>query len=160
ITRLPEYYLTAAEREILTERCAEIAEVTQAQTLVELGAGTSEKTLLLLDELDAAGSLERFVPMDASEKVLRASAHAIAGRYPTLGVHAIVGDFERHLSALPAGDNRLIAFLGSTIGNLYPQRRDQFLTAVACATGAQDWFLLGVDLVKDPAVIEAAYDDP
>jgi L-histidine N-alpha-methyltransferase len=160
ITRLPEYYLTNAEREILTGHHAEIAELTQAQMLVELGAGTSEKTLLLLDALTAADSLERFVPLDASEEILRASAHAIADRYPTLAVHAIVGDFERHLSALPAGDNRLIAFLGSTVGNLYPQRRHALFTSVARATGRQDWFLLGVDLVKDAAVIEAAYHDP
>ena len=160
ITRLPEYYLTAAEREILAERAAEIAELTQAQTLVELGAGTSEKTLLLLDALTAADTLEQFVPLDASEETLRISAHTIAGRYPGIGVHAIVGDFERHLSALPAGSNRLVAFLGSTIGNLYPQRRHELFTAVASATGATGWFLLGVDLVKAPAVIEAAYNDP
>jgi L-histidine N-alpha-methyltransferase len=160
ITRLPEYYLTGAEREILTERSPEIAKLTQAQTLVELGAGTSAKTLLLLDALEATDGLERFVPLDASEEILRASAQAIAGRYPTLGVHAIVGDFERHLSALPAGENRLIAFLGSTVGNLYPHRRHELFAAVARETGWRDWFLLGVDLVKDPVVIEAAYNDP
>jgi L-histidine N-alpha-methyltransferase len=160
ITRLPEYYLTAAEREILAERAAEIAELTQAQTLVELGAGTSEKTLLLLDALTAADTLERFVPLDVSEETLRLSANTVADRYPAIGVHAIVGDFERHLSALPAGDSRLVAFLGSTVGNLYPDRRHELFAAVARATGALDWFLLGVDLVKEPAVIEAAYNDP
>lgn len=160
ITRLPEYYLTGAESEILVGHAAEIAELTQAQTLVELGAGTSEKTLLLLDALSATDRLERFVPLDASGEVLRASAHAIAERYPTLGVHAIVGDFERHLAALPAGENQLIAFLGSTVGNLYSRRRHALFTAVAQAAGPHGWFLLGVDLVKDPNVIRAAYDDP
>jgi L-histidine Nalpha-methyltransferase len=160
ITRLPEYYPTAAEREILTTHSAEIATRSAARTLVELGAGTSEKTRLLLDALQAAGSLERFVPLDASEEVLQASAYAIAAEYPTIGVHAIVGDFERHLGALPPGDDRLIAFLGSTIGNLDPVRRQVLLRAVAAQLGPGDSFLLGVDLVKDPAVIVAAYNDP
>ncbi len=160
ITRLPEYYPTMAEREILASCAAEIAARTEAASLVELGAGSSEKTRLLLDALDAAGSLERFVPLDASEEFLRASAHAIADAYPGLGVHAIVADFERHLQALPDGDRRLIAFLGSTVGNLYPDRRRALFETVAAALGPEDAFLLGVDLVKDAAVIEAAYNDP
>ena len=160
ITTLPEYYLTGAEREILAEHADEIAALTQARTLIELGAGTSDKTRLLLDALDATGPLERFVPLDASEQVLVESAHALAGRYPTLGIHAIVGDFERHLHALPPGDGRMIVFLGSTIGNLYPRRRHGLFTAVAAALEPTDSFLLGVDLVKDRAVIEAAYNDP
>lgn len=159
ITRLPEYYLTGAERTILQARADEIAARTGARTLIELGAGTSEKTRLLLDALDAAGSLERFVPLDASEEILRASAHAVADQYPTVGVHAIVGDFERHLHAIPAGTDRLIAFLGSTIGNLDATRRRDLLGAVAQVLAPGDAFLLGVDLVKDPAIIAAAYND-
>jgi L-histidine N-alpha-methyltransferase len=159
ITRLPEYYPTGSEREILTAHSAEIADLSGARTLVELGAGTSEKTRLLLDALEAAGTLERFVPLDVSEQVLRASAEAIAARYPSIGVHGIVGDFERHLSAIPAGECRLIAFLGSTVGNLYPARRAGLFRAVASALAPGDAFLLGVDLVKDPALIEAAYND-
>jgi L-histidine Nalpha-methyltransferase len=114
---------------------------------------------LLLDALEAAGTLERFVPLDVSEQVLRASAEAIAARYPSIGVHGIVGDFERHLSAIPAGECRLIAFLGSTVGNLYPAGRARLFRAVASALAQDDAFLLGVDLVKDPALIEAAYND-
>lgn len=159
ITRLPEYYLTSAEREILTTSAADIAAATQAHTLVELGAGNSEKTLLLLDALSGSGTLERFVPLDASKEVLTASAEEIANRYDSLKVHAIVGDFERHLDALPPGEQRLIVFLGSTIGNLYPERRHALFTSVAAASRADDWFLLGVDLVKEPAVIRAAYGD-
>jgi L-histidine N-alpha-methyltransferase len=159
ITRLPEYYPTGAEREILMARAAEIAELTKGRTLVELGAGTSEKTLLLLDALSAAGTLERFVPLDVSEEVLRASAEAIAQRYPAISVHGIVGDFERDLVALPPGEGRVIAFLGSTVGNLYPERRTKLLRAIAAALAPGDSFLLGVDLVKDPAVIERAYND-
>jgi L-histidine N-alpha-methyltransferase len=159
ITRLPEYYPTNAEREILRAHAAEIAALTNGRTLVELGAGTSEKTLLLLDALSAAGALERFVPLDVSEEVLRSSAEAIADRYPAISVHGIVGDFERDLVALPPGDGRVIAFLGSTIGNLYPERRATLLRAIASALAPGDSFLLGVDLVKDPAVIERAYND-
>jgi L-histidine N-alpha-methyltransferase len=159
ITRLPEYYPTDAEREILAARAAEIAELTKGRTLVELGAGTSEKTLLLLDALSAAGTLERFAPLDVSEEVLRASAEAIADRYPSISVHGIVGDFERDLAALPPGDGRVIAFLGSTVGNLYPARRAKLFRAIAAALAPGDAFLLGIDLVKDPAVIARAYND-
>jgi L-histidine Nalpha-methyltransferase len=158
ITQLPEYYPTGREQEILTAHAAEIAASTGAHTLVELGAGTSAKTRTLLDALQANGTLERFVPLDASEEILRASASAIADVYP-IAVHAIVGDFERHLGAIPRGDNRLVAFLGSTIGNLHPERRGSLLAAIAAALEASDSFLLGVDLVKDPARIEAAYND-
>src|SRR5581483_2700968 len=130
ITRLPEYYLTRSERQILVARAAEIAALTGAQTLVELGSGTSDKTRVLLDALDAAGTLERFVPIDVSEAVLRRSAHLIAHSYPSVRVHAIVGDFERHLQGAPGGDRRLVAFLGSTIGNLDPRRRARLLGEV------------------------------
>jgi L-histidine Nalpha-methyltransferase len=159
ITRLPEYYLTRCEREILVARAGEISSRSEAQMLVELGSGTSEKTRLLLDALAAAGTLRCFVPFDASEEVLRASAQAVADQYAMIGVHAIVGDFEHYLRALPAGENRLIAFLGSTIGNLYPDRRRDLLAAVGATLAPGDAFLLGVDLVKDPALIEAAYND-
>jgi L-histidine N-alpha-methyltransferase len=159
ITRLPEYYPTNAEREILATNATAIAEITKGRTLVELGAGTSEKTLLLLDALCAAGTLERFVPLDVSDEILRSSAAAIAERYPSIGVHGIVGDFERDLAATPAGDARVIAFLGSTVGNLYPERRATLFRAIAAAVMPGDSFLLGVDLVKDPAVIERAYND-
>jgi L-histidine Nalpha-methyltransferase len=159
ITRLPEYYPTGSEREILVAHAEELAARTEARTLVELGSGTSEKTRILLDALEAAGTLQRFVPLDVSEEVLRASAHSIAERYENVGVHAIVGDFERHLAGLPEGESRLIAFLGSTIGNLYPERRARLLAAIASTLGSGDAFLLGVDLVKDAGRIEAAYND-
>jgi L-histidine N-alpha-methyltransferase len=159
ITRLPEYYLFRRESEILLAHAEEIASRTEARTLIELGSGTSEKTRLLLDALDASGTLERFMPLDASEAVLRASAFAAANRYPTIGVHAVVGDFERHLGALPDAENRLVAFLGSTIGNLEPQRRVRLLETVASVLAPGDAFLLGLDLVKAPERIEAAYND-
>ncbi len=159
ITRLPEYYLTRAEREILVARAAEIARLTGADTLVELGSGTSEKTRLLLDALAAAGTLRRFVPFDVSEETLRESADVVSAEYPGVQVHAVVGDFERHLGVVPAGGRRLVAFLGSTIGNLAPVERAVFLARIGAALHPGDAFLLGVDLVKDTARLRAAYND-
>jgi L-histidine N-alpha-methyltransferase len=159
ITRLPEYYLTEREREILRDRAGEVAELTQANTLVELGSGTSEKTRLLMDALAEDGHLRRFVPFDVSEETLRASAAAIVQEYQGLEVHAVVGDFGRHLSFLPEGRRRLIAFLGSTIGNLPPIERAGFLESVEATLNPGEALLLGVDLVKDVARLEAAYND-
>jgi L-histidine Nalpha-methyltransferase len=159
ITRLPEYYLPRRESEILRARAGEIAARTQARTLVELGAGSAKNILLLLDALDTVGTLERFIPLDVSEETLRASAQAIAAAYPRVSVHAIVGDFERELDTLPGSDRRLIAFLGSTIGNLSPEQRTRFLANLADALAQDDAFLLGTDLVKDAARLEAAYND-
>ncbi|MFN2470211.1 MAG: L-histidine N(alpha)-methyltransferase [Gaiellaceae bacterium] len=160
ITRLPEYYLTSREREILRERADEIALLTDANTLVELGSGTSEKTRLLLDALAERGSLRRFVPFDVSEETLRTSAVAVRSEYPEVEVHGVVGDFGRHLGALPPGRRRMIAFLGSTIGNLEPAARGRFLAAVASVLSPGETLLLGVDLVKDVGRLEAAYADP
>ena len=159
ITRLPEYYPTRAERAILTERADEIAQVTKADTLVELGSGTSEKTRLLLDALRDAGTLARFVPFDVSETTLREAAAAVVQEYPGVEVHAVAGDFERHLDCIPTDGRRLVAFLGGTIGNLLPDARARFISQVAAGLGPDDAFLLGTDLVKDPARLVAAYDD-
>ncbi|MCZ7527405.1 MAG: L-histidine N(alpha)-methyltransferase [Acidimicrobiia bacterium] len=158
ITRLPEYYPTRTERSILVERAAEIATLTGADTLVEIGSGTSEKTRLLLSAL--RGSLRRFVPFDVSEATLRAAAETVATDHPGVDVHAVVGDFERHLDRLPPGGSRLVAFLGGTVGNLPPVQRAGFLAAVSAGLRPGDAFLLGTDLVKDVARLEAAYDDP
>jgi len=160
ITRLPEYYLPRREGEILRARVATIAGRTQATTLVELGAGNAKNTRLLLDALENAGTLERFVPLDVSEQTLRESAEEIAAAYPGVSIEPIVGDFERDLDLLPEGGRRLIAFLGSTIGNLYPEQRASLLTAVADTLVPGDAVLIGVDLVKDVARLEAAYNDP
>ena len=159
ITRLPGYYLPRREGEILRAQAAAIGARTQARTLVELGAGAAKNTRLLLDALDTAGTLERFVPLDVSEHALRASAQAVAAAYPRVFVHAIVGDFERHLRALPGGERRLIALLGSTIGNLYPEQRARFLETLAPTLAGDDTFLVGIDLVKDVARLEVAYND-
>jgi L-histidine N-alpha-methyltransferase len=155
ITRLPEYYLTRGERSILERYAREIAAITDATTLIELGSGTSDKTRILLDAL----SPQLFVPFDVSEETLRASAQRLAREYPALEVIAVVGDFEHHLQLLPTGGRRLLAFLGSTIGNLPPAQRARFLSDVAATLDDGDAFLLGVDLVKSPVRLVAAYDD-
>jgi L-histidine N-alpha-methyltransferase len=159
ITRLPEYYLTRCEREILDVRAADIARVTQADTLVELGSGTSEKTRLLLGALAEEGCLRRFVPFDVSEGVLRWSAGVINDEFPDVEVQAVVGDFERHLHAIPDTGTRLIAFLGSTIGNLPPSARALFWSDLSATMHAGDFLLVGFDLLKDVARLEAAYND-
>jgi L-histidine N-alpha-methyltransferase len=159
ITRLPEYYPTRAERSILESHVDDIASLTSAETLVELGSGTSEKTRLLLRALTGAGTLRRFVPFDVDPVVLEEASVAVAGEYPGLEVVPVVGDFERHLRHLPRHPRRLLAFLGSTIGNLDPGQRAEFLAGVRHTLSDGDAFLLGTDLVKDPARLVAAYDD-
>jgi L-histidine N-alpha-methyltransferase len=159
ITRLPEYYPTRTERGILVACADEIAARSGADTLIELGSGTSEKTRLLLDAFHRRGALRRFVPFDVDEATLRAAASAVAEEYPGVAVHAVVGDFERHLSLLPGGGRRVIAFLGSTIGNLTPEQRAPFLAGIVAQLEPGDTFLLGTDLVKDVGRLEAAYDD-
>jgi L-histidine N-alpha-methyltransferase len=159
ITRLPEYYPTRAEREILDARAAELAEHTGAHSLVELGSGSSEKTRLLLDSLRDHGTLHEFVPLDVSESALRDAARAIAEEYPGLAVHGVVGDFTEPLAGLPGKSPRLVAFLGGTIGNLLPEERHGFLTNVRGVLEGGEWLLLGTDLVKDATTLVRAYDD-
>ena len=162
ITELREYYPTRAEREILRARAASVAALTRARTLVELGSGSSEKTRLLLDALRAGGTLRCYAPVDVSEPALVAAADALTAEYPGLDVRAVVSDFEEHLGFPDEGEApspRLVAFLGSTIGNLLPDQRAAFLGRVRAALRPGDFFLLGTDLVKDPATLIAAYDD-
>jgi len=162
ITALREYYPTRAEREILHATAAGITGQTRARTLVELGSGSSEKTRLLLDALRAAGTLRGYVPVDVSEPALVAAGTALSAEYPGLDVRAVVSDFTEHLGLPDDGDApapRLIAFLGSTIGNLVPTERASFLARLRAGLRSGDFFLLGTDLVKDPATLVAAYDD-
>jgi L-histidine N-alpha-methyltransferase len=158
ITRLPEYYLTRAERSILDAAAGAIVEAAGADTLVELGSGTSEKTRLLLDAMADRGALRRFVPFDVSEEVLREAAASISAAYG-VEVWAVVGDFHRHLDRLPGGGRRLVAFLGSTIGNLTPDERERFLADLRATMEPGDSLLIGHDLVKDRRRLVAAYDD-
>ncbi|MDA3645209.1 L-histidine N(alpha)-methyltransferase [Saccharopolyspora indica] len=159
ITTLPEYYQTRAEQQILQRTAMDIAEITGAATLVELGSGSSEKTRLLLDALRKHGTLHRFVPLDVSGSALRAAVDAIALDYPELLVRGVVDDFTSGLTALDAGTDRLVAFLGGTIGNLLPAERAGFFASVRAALRPGEWLLLGTDLVKDPERLVRAYDD-
>jgi L-histidine N-alpha-methyltransferase len=159
ITRLPEYYPTRTERSILVAHSDEIADLTKARTLNELGSGMSEKTRLLLDALRRKGTLEQFVPFDVDPSVLELAGRAIAEAYPGIRVHGVVGDFERHLDRLPSEDQRLVVFLGSTIGNLTPAMRARFFADLRSTMRPGDALLLGTDLVKSADRLEAAYDD-
>jgi L-histidine N-alpha-methyltransferase len=159
ITRLPEYYPTRTEREILADRADEIAALTEAHTLVELGSGSSEKTRLLLDALRRNGTLREIVALDVSEAALAASVEALREAYAPATVLGVVGDFTQHLALLPGAAPRMVAFLGGTIGNLVPAERAKFLSAVRDNLRAGEWLLLGTDLVKDRTTLVEAYDD-
>jgi L-histidine Nalpha-methyltransferase len=159
ITRLPEYYPTRAEAEILRVRATEIAAASGADTLVELGSGTSEKTRLLLSALRDSGALRRFIPFDVDASVLQAAGSAIADEYPGIEIDAVCGDFEEHLGKIPRVGRRLVCFLGSTIGNLTSGPRAEFLATLADTLQPGDTLLLGTDLVKDTERLVRAYDD-
>ena len=161
ITELEEYYPTRAERQILSERSAEIVAAAGAPTtLVELGSGSAVKTRHLLSAMGEAGCLETYVPVDISQEITQATAARLVDEYPGLVVRGLVCDFEQHLERIPdTGDGRLIAFLGGTIGNLYPYQRRSFMCRIAALMFPGDHFLLGTDLIKDASRLEAAYDD-
>ncbi|MEI5009525.1 MULTISPECIES: L-histidine N(alpha)-methyltransferase [unclassified Streptomyces] len=156
ITRLPEYYPTRAEREIISGRARDIAAATGARTLVELGSGSSEKTRFLLDALP---ELHSYVPVDVSESALTGAAESLLADRPGLHVHALIADFTRVLALPDTPGPRLVAFLGGTIGNLLPGERAEFLRSVRALLAPGDALLLGTDLVKDERVLVAAYDD-
>lgn len=158
ITRLPEYYPTRAEEAILRERGREIAEVTGAHTLTELGSGASVKTRLLLDALTRHGTLHTYAPQDVSPSALRAAGEALVRDYPRLRVAASVADFEAD-PVLPGTGPQLVAFLGGTLGNLDAGQRAAFYRTLRGALSTADALLLGVDLVKDERVLVRAYDD-
>jgi L-histidine N-alpha-methyltransferase len=161
ICELPEYYPTRTERQILEQHAPEIVRVTGAGELVELGSGSAEKARILLDAMAEVGSLRRYVPLDVSEQALQQAAAELVSEYDGLMVDGVIGDFERHLDRIPArdGTTRLVALLGGTIGNFPPGTRRRLLRAIGRLLEPEDRLLLGTDLVKDPQVIEAAYDD-
>lgn len=160
ITTLDEYYPTRREREILTREAASIAALSGADTIVELGSGSSDKTRRLLDAFSARGGFDRFIPFDVSEAAIQGAVAQLAIDYPDLDLHAVVGDFEHHLSEVPTEGTRCFVFLGSTIGNFEPVSRAAFLQGIAESLRPGDSFLLGADLVKDVDRLELAYNDP
>jgi L-histidine N-alpha-methyltransferase len=159
ITRLPEYYPTRAERRLLVAHAPAIAEMSKADTLVELGAGACDKTRILLDALQDAGTLARYVPFDVSDGFLRNAAATLSVEYASLAIHLVIGDFHHHLAEIPTEGRRLVAFLGGTIGNLDPSQRARFLFDLNCTMSSDDCLLLGTDLVKDRTRLVKAYDD-
>ena len=159
ITRLPEYYPTRAERRLLERHAPTIAELSKADTLVELGAGSCDKTRILLTALQQFGSLAKYVPFDVSDEFLRDAASSLSAEYDGLAVHLVIGDFSEHLAEIPTDGRRMVAFLGGTIGNLDPTRRSRFLFDLNCSMSSDDSLLLGADLVKDRQRLVAAYDD-
>jgi len=159
ITQLPEYYPTRCERSILERHAPGIcAAAGNPATLIELGSGSASKTRLLLDAMDGTGSLRAYAPVDISEQITRSTAEAVASEYD-IAVHGLVCDFERDLERVPLGGPRVIALLGGTIGNFEPAQRASFLARITNLLGEDDHFLLGTDLVKDRATLEAAYND-
>jgi L-histidine N-alpha-methyltransferase len=159
ITELPEYYQTRTERALLRAISGDVARRCGCPVLVELGSGASSKTRVLLDALTDAHGCEVYVPFDVSEGIVRRAADELASEYPGLSVHAVVGDFTHHLEHIPSEARRLIIFLGGTIGNFTPTQARDFLTRVAGVMQPDEYFLLGVDLIKDVATLEAAYND-
>ncbi len=159
ITEMPEYYPTRIERQILEGGAAAIVAAAQPTTLIELGSGAASKTRCLLDPMSAAGSLETYIPVDISEEITRRVADELVREYEGLRVRGIVCDYETHLERIPREEGGLIAFLGGTIGNFRPAARRSFLARIATLMYPGDRFLLGTDLVKDPARLEAAYND-
>ncbi|GII82551.1 histidine N-alpha-methyltransferase [Sphaerisporangium siamense] len=159
ITRLPEYYPFRRELGLLREHAPEIARLTGAENLVELGSGTSEKTALLLEALREAGTLRTYTPVDVDGETLEAAARRVSAAHPGLAVWAVRADFERHLALLPRIGRRLVAFLGGTLGNLEEEARASFLAALRETLVPGDCLLLGADLVKDTGRLVAAYDD-
>lgn len=159
ITELPEYFPTRTERALLERTADAIAVASGADTIVELGSGSSAKTRLLLDAFRRAGTLRRYVPQDVSASALRDAMAELAADYPGLELHGVVGDFTAHLDRLPVEGHRMVAFLGGTIGNLLPPERAEFLRALRAALRPGEQFLLGTGLVVDPAALVPAYDD-
>ena len=159
ICDLPEYYLTRTEGVLLEQIADELVESCRPTTLVEFGSGSARKTRILLGAMARRGLMNLYVPIDVNEDFLRQAARALCEDYPGLRVHGVVGDFERPVEIIPDGGPRLVAFLGSTIGNFTPDEAIEFLRNVAPLLGPEDRFLLGTDLVKDIAVVERAYND-
>jgi L-histidine N-alpha-methyltransferase len=161
ICELPEYYPTRTERAILSAQADAIVDGTGAGELVELGSGSADKARILLSAMERAGTLRRYVPFDVSESTVQEAARQLVEEYDGLRIHGVIGDFQRHLERVPPADGapRIVALLGGTIGNFPPGTRRALLRQIRSVLGPGDRLLLGTDLVKDPEVIEAAYDD-
>jgi L-histidine Nalpha-methyltransferase len=159
ITQLPEYYLTRAERWLLEQRISEVIAAVRPCSLVELGAGSATKTRLIIEEMRSSGCAECYVPIDVSKDFLEAAALQLEADYPDIKITPVVSDITEPFALPPLASPTLVAFLGSTIGNFPRQPAIRLLSHVARAMGSSDRFLLGADLIKDPEIINRAYND-
>jgi L-histidine N-alpha-methyltransferase len=160
ITGLSVYYQARTEIGILERHAAEIVAAAHPRHLVELGSGAGRKIRILLDAWRAAGIGETCTMLDVNESFVEESLRRLRADYPGYAFRGQIGDFTRDLARLGAGGERLTIFLGGTLGNLYPEERSRFFRSLSQGMEASDAVLLGVDLIKDPARLEAAYDDP
>jgi L-histidine Nalpha-methyltransferase len=160
ITEQPEYYPMRSEGSLLQAIANDVMGSLKPAEIVELGSGSSTKTLALLDAGHSQQSVRRYIPFDVSESIILSAGETLLARYPDLELHGIVGDFQRHLNRIPAPPGRrLVLFLGSTIGNLYRQERIELLSQIRQILGPDDYLLMGTDLVKDVETIRRAYND-
>lgn len=159
ITQLSEYYLTRAERALLEQKIGEIVRTTQPCSLVELGAGSATKTHIILDEMIANGCAECYVPVDVSKDFLEATAIQLRADYPNVRITPVASDITEAFALPPVASPTLVAFLGSTIGNFSREQAIQLLSHMSRSMGPTDRFLLGADLIKDPEIINRAYND-
>ena len=159
ITHLPEYYLTRAERLLLERRIAEIIDDVRPCSLVELGAGSASKTRIILDQMRASGCAECYVPVDVSRDFLEAAALQLRTDYPDVEIAPVVSDITEPFALPRLATPTLIAFLGSTIGNFSREQAVKLLSHISTQMTASDRFLLGADLIKDPGIINSAYND-
>ena len=161
ICTLPEYYPTRTESAIFQRYAHEITQITGPCDLVELGSGSATKTRILLDAYQVRNLPLRYVPVDVSGSMLKDSSHQLLCDYPTLTIYGLIGTYEPALKSLPVLDlpTRMVMFIGSTLGNLSPEQCEQFLQQVSVALEPGQFFLLGLDLQKDVATVEAAYND-
>lgn len=156
----PEYYQTRTEDALLADSASEVLARQRPDHILELGSGTSRKTRRLLDACGSLGLAPRYWPFDVCREVVQQAGARLMAEYPWLGVTGLVGDYLAGLDALPAPEGRrLYVFLGGTLGNFTANESVAFLRELRGCMGEGDALLLGVDRVKDPAVLEAAYDD-
>ena len=159
ITRLPEYYQTRTERAILERYAQDVVARTRSASIVELGAGSCSKSRVLIRAARGMGTLWTFVPFDISEATIRRAASGLVEEFPDLTIYCVTGEFESHLRQIPRFGSQLFVFLGSTIGNFDTEQTLHFLAEVRGLMQSGDYFLLGVDLVKDRTELVTAYDD-
>ncbi len=160
ITQLPEYYLTRVEIGLIKSLALEVMDELRPQEIVEIGSGSGNKIRHLLDAPNTSKNLVRYVPFDFDQKTMEIAGSVLMEDYPYLQVHGVIGDFEHHLASVPLRTGRRLAvFFGSTIGNLAGRARHDMLVEIHQLLTPEDRLLLGIDLVKDVAALEAAYND-